>query len=116
MTLKKASKETKLPMANHRSRLDHVLDGHGPKVTSTKARGARKAHSSHIWPTSETWPKCNPAGSHLTSSHVWPMSKTWPKRDQPRPLPKLTQTNFEQARSCLNILKISSQAHTPSSQ
>ncbi|MED6201748.1 hypothetical protein PIB30_098183 [Stylosanthes scabra] len=50
------------------------------------------------------------------SNRVWPTSKTWPKRDQPIPLPKLTQANLEQARSRLNILKISSQAHTPSSQ
>ncbi|MED6152333.1 hypothetical protein PIB30_090908 [Stylosanthes scabra] len=54
--------------------------------------------------------------SNLTCSHVWPMSKTWPKCEQRIPLPKFTQTNLEQARSRLNILKISSQAHTPSSQ
>ncbi|MED6199728.1 hypothetical protein PIB30_078648 [Stylosanthes scabra] len=35
---------------------------------------------------------------------------------KPITLPKLTQANLEQARSRLNILKISSQAHTPSSQ
>ncbi|MED6115823.1 hypothetical protein PIB30_094421 [Stylosanthes scabra] len=66
-----------------------------------------QAHSSHVWPTSETWPKRDPPGPHLTSSHVLPTSKTWPKRDQPIPLPKLTQRNLEQARSRLNILKIS---------
>ncbi|MED6201463.1 hypothetical protein PIB30_095303, partial [Stylosanthes scabra] len=52
--------------------------------------------------------------SNLTSSHVWPTSKTWPKRDQPTPLPKFTQTNLEQARSRLNTFKISSQANTSS--
>ncbi|MED6220616.1 hypothetical protein PIB30_046449 [Stylosanthes scabra] len=106
----KASKKTKLPWAS----IGHVTwpkrDIHEGSPSSAKLT------SSHVWPTSKTWPKRDPPGPHLTRSHVWPTSKTWPKRDQPIPLPKLTQTNLEQARSRLNILKISSQAHTPSSQ
>ncbi|MED6116653.1 hypothetical protein PIB30_102219, partial [Stylosanthes scabra] len=44
-----------------------------------------QAHSSYVWRTSETWPKRDPLGPHLTRSHVWPTSKTWPKSDQPSP-------------------------------
>ncbi|MED6223222.1 hypothetical protein PIB30_071865 [Stylosanthes scabra] len=50
---------------------------------------------------------------NLTKSRFWHV-KTWQKRDQPIPLPKLTQANLEQARSCLNLFKVSSQAHSPS--
>ncbi|MED6199018.1 hypothetical protein PIB30_072078, partial [Stylosanthes scabra] len=49
----------------------------------------------------------------LTKSCFWHV-KTWEKRDQPIPLPKLTQANLEQARSRLNTFKISSQAHVSS--
>ncbi|MED6150464.1 hypothetical protein PIB30_072577 [Stylosanthes scabra] len=56
----------------------------------------------------------SPNSTNLTSSHVWPASKTWPKCDQPIALPKLTQTNLEQPGSRLNTFKISSQAHTSS--
>ncbi|MED6177250.1 hypothetical protein PIB30_096388, partial [Stylosanthes scabra] len=88
----------------------------GPNITHQDLTKLSHPHSSHVWPTSDTWPKCDPPEPHLTSSHVWPTSKPWPKRDHPIPLPKLTRTNLEQARSRLNILRISSQAHTPSSQ
>ncbi|MED6127211.1 hypothetical protein PIB30_085892 [Stylosanthes scabra] len=50
---------------------------------------------------------------NLTKSRFWHV-KTWQKRDQPIPLPKLTQANLEQARSRLNLFKVSRQAHTPS--
>ncbi|MED6214176.1 hypothetical protein PIB30_100355, partial [Stylosanthes scabra] len=64
---------------------------------------ARKAHSSHVWPTSKTWPKRDPPGPHqaqptspavtfgprlkrgpnVTSPYLFPSSlkQTWNKLD-----------------------------------
>ncbi|MED6221360.1 hypothetical protein PIB30_053744 [Stylosanthes scabra] len=99
----------------------------------------------HVWTVSLTWPKLDihkGKGSLASPPHItfglrflpspnvthaakltlvtflsrFGLAKTRLKHDQHITLPKLTQANFEQARSCLNILKISSQAYTPSSQ
>ncbi|MED6223740.1 hypothetical protein PIB30_077033, partial [Stylosanthes scabra] len=74
-----------------------------PNKTSTKVQQARKAHSSHVWPTSKTWPKRDPPGPHqaqpsspavmfgprlkhgpnMTSPYLFPSSlkQTWNKLD-----------------------------------
>ncbi|MED6178049.1 hypothetical protein PIB30_104026 [Stylosanthes scabra] len=96
-----------------RSRLDHVLTW--AKRGSTMNKGSL-AIPPHITFGPRFLP--SPNVTHAVKPHqvtFWHV-KTWQKRDQPIPLPKLTQANLEQARSHFNIFKISSQAHTPSFQ